>query len=217
MSTESTKQWLKDIAAGKVSLEAVDPSEDILYDLCTSIELQWIIDKTEKYGTDVESEWPKDDQLFFKKLSVDIPNRLAPDYFVNKRFYYKRLPGELLVIRYKDSKKNMYQLFVGYEKTSNENITYNVPNEIIKHSNLNEWEPGIDFDKIVVTELPTVAGIIEKESKGLERSHDDQKFIDYLVTDTNKRIKINEKYDCLKGVTSYIIHYSDGSIRIEKL
>jgi len=218
----STKNLLKSIAAGEDSVSSlrgeVRLPEDLQIDwnFCNMIEMSRAINTLRKYGLKKE-DWPVTELIFFENLKREETERLKPDFFDRIMFWYKYESAHFYKINYKDvTKRSLFQIEVGTDRESHPNVRYPEKHfERFVHFNLNEWESEIDFSKIIKPELPLIAEILHRDMETTPRLVSHQKFIDDFANDTQSRERIDEKYDNKEGITTYTIHYRNGSTKYQ--
>lgn len=160
MSTESTKELLKDIAAGNKSINELIEADAIAYkgmldySYCSTLELYKLLKILRKFG-DEKEKWPQEEKDYFEWLKNDIPLREPrPPFSERKKFFCKHLYGELIEIRYKDpNKKTLFQLTYGYNQEEHPNVIFPAHNRYFEHFDLSEWRPDIQFDHLTEEEL----------------------------------------------------------------
>ena len=168
----STKQILIDIASGKLPVEAVNPGygapgEFLLdYDLCTGIELERLLQTVKSLGHEID-KWPEAEKSYLNWLKEDVADRLPRTGFSErKRFSCNHLPGELMVIKYKDpAKAPLFQLELGWNQAAHPTVTYPDHNKYFVHYDLRKWRSDIQFDQLSEKELEQtcIQLITEKE------------------------------------------------------
>lgn len=125
----------------------------LIYDSCSLLELTKLWSLVKKFGEEITT-WPEAETQYLEWLKNDIPLREPRNYLDRKSFWCNHLPGELFVIRYKDTtKKPLFQLEHGYCQEEHPNVIYPDHNKYFVHYDLSEWNADIQFDQLSKEEL----------------------------------------------------------------
>lgn len=155
MNKEQKIEFLKGLCDGTRSFSELGIIDTPLldYDFCSTLELRRLLHILRKFGE--VDQWPQEEKDYLEWLRGDIPLREPrPPFSERRTFDCHHLPGELLVIRYKDpNKKPLFQLEHGYDQEDHPNVVYPHYNKYFVHYDLSEWKSYIQFDQLTEEEL----------------------------------------------------------------